>query len=943
MFRATQTCATLLTFLLAATAEAGAQRLIDRLGAAEVVSPLQGVEATTSLDAADLTSTSLLTLTFERFTPNSVNWRGTPGCVGAGRPHGGGKALRYVGRNSHQCVFLLPVEPSTHYRVERQVLTSDPNVDFRAIETSAELSHPSTLNHAADIAKVMNGRFVRMTDLLFVHQLPKAVPGTWSNGAVGIFTSPKTRSLVLLLNDAEATLTGKAARAFFDDIRVARLEPTPAQELALLKASDPAEGADPAVGIAKLGRFLPIGDAETVAPPYDANFSFREALLAPAPSDLRFDVQIPTGGRLYFSNALHAMSRPGDEATFRVLVEANGGDAAELYRRTLRIGEDGQDWRWFEEQVDLSAYGGRRVRLTLETRATGGRGYALWGSPTIDAPRQKGDPPNVLLIAVDTLRADRLSAYGYGRPTSPRLAALARDGVTFDQAISPSNWTSPGFASLFTGLMPSEHQVIHRARAISPDVRTLAEYFRDGGWATHGVAYKAYLFNMGFEQGFDTFFNVPRADAKADANLATTLAWLQRHADRRFFLFVHFNDPHQPFNQPAPFERRFNPPGALKRFGLELPFVIGTSGTVVGCNACSGEGSVNSVFRSLGRDLYDGEIAYVDDRIGRLLDTLEKRGLYDDTIIAFVSDHGEIMWEHGDYFGHGGPWMFDSLIRVPLIIKPAARTGLARNKTVKTQVRSFDLMPTLLDLAGVPGGGADVTAESLVPFLATQGPAPAADRVAISENVKHDLLAVRYRGWKYILKHPPAGKTSERLYNLDADPGERADVSGRSPEQLLALRALAISHLLENRSGKYLLVSGDGERRRFKVRLRSNEPLEQIQTLFGPRLKRLGGGRTWVADGHAAGPVVLFARIDAPATAVLDVVVRTTGEQPVRIRRQLSAGRFDAYASDTAERLTGSSHVALHVFDTRPTVAHAERSGISAQRLETLEALGYVQ
>jgi hypothetical protein len=178
---------------------------------------------------------------------------------------------------------------------------------------------------------------------------------------------------------------------------------------------------------------------------------------------------------------------------------------------------------------------------------------------------------------------------------------------------------------------------------------------------------------------------------------------------------------------------------------------------------------------------------------------------------------------------------------------------------------------------------------------------------------------------------------------VKSDPDERADVAARHPERLRDLRALAVSHLLENRPGKYLLVTGDGENRRFGVRLRSSERITHVQTLFGPRLKRQSGGRAWAAEGRSSGPVVLFARVDAPGSASLDVLLRQPGQQPAEIRRQWNSGSFDVFSGEQGKRLADSSHVALNLFETKPAAAHAERGGISAQRLETLKALGYVQ
>src|SRR5262249_41560817 len=152
----------------------------------------------------------------------------------------------------------------------------------------------------------------------------------------------------------------------------------------------------------------------------------------------------------------------------------------------------------------------------------------VWGSPIINTLRSQGQPPNIILIGTDTLRADRLSLFGYRRRTSPKMTELASDGVAFSQTISPTNWTCPGFASIFTGLFPSRHQVTDYGpeSPLSSSLTTLAEILRSAGWVTGAILYKTSLYSGGFDQGFDTFFDVPRDVVDADDNLRKALGWI---------------------------------------------------------------------------------------------------------------------------------------------------------------------------------------------------------------------------------------------------------------------------------------------------------------------------------------------------------------------------------------------------------------------------------
>ncbi|MEE8410450.1 MAG: sulfatase [Myxococcota bacterium] len=763
-------------------------RLAEHLDEAQIESPLLAVEPIDLRNADAVASKTIFAQSFERFSARKARWKKSAGCGVERAPDKtpGDKAMFYSGVRPYQCIFLLPVEPATHYRIARSIFTRDPNVDFQVIELRVKLARPNELNNAHDVSRATTAKFVSIKNLVTVHRFaPAKARGVWERGVMHVLTSTSTGSILLMVSDAEATVAHAKKRVWFDDVRADKLEPTPSQVHALLKGQLLAEGGDPRRGLYKHGQFLPTVSLADAKPPYDDNFSYRYGLLAVAPTTIRFTVDVPNDARLRFSTGMFKMSAPGDSATFRVRVEAAGAEKL-LHDETLNVAKNRQGWHWNDARISLAEWAGTKITLTFETSAPGNsRGLAVWANPIIDAPRTKDEPPNVIFIAVDTLRADRLSAYGYERPTSPNLEALAADGVRFDNAISASNWTSSSFGSLFTGVMPSRHRVIHRARAIPREMTTLAEHFRRAGYATHGVVFKAYLYDMGFEQGFDTFFNVPSPDVRADDNLGKAMAWLDDQGDRRFFFFLHLNDPHQPFNQPPPFDRKFNDASELKRFGVKLPIIIEPTGGVRGCRKCRVDGKLAPGFQTLAHDLYDGTVAYVDDRIGKLFAALEARGLYEDTIIVLVSDHGEMMWEHNGYFGHGGANMQQELIRVPLIIKPARSAGFQPGRTVATVVRTPDLMPTLLELAGLPPIETPIDAESLVGLMRD---GRGADRLAYSENVKQNILAVRDGTWKYVLHNPPGRKRTELLFDLSSDPGEKKNRAGKQAEILAEMR-----------------------------------------------------------------------------------------------------------------------------------------------------------
>ena len=177
--------------------------------------------------------------------------------------------------------------------------------------------------------------------------------------------------------------------------------------------------------------------------PGATNWGFRSALYAPTPTRLRFELDVPRGAALTFATGLARSTRAGDEATWRVVVETNGRRET-VFSSRFHADQDFTRNHWHEQEVSLAGFEGRRIALELITEAPpGSQGLALWGSPIVVAPRAPGSPPNVLVIAVDTLRADRLSVYGHRPELSPNLAALADDGVKLERAYSSTNWTTP--------------------------------------------------------------------------------------------------------------------------------------------------------------------------------------------------------------------------------------------------------------------------------------------------------------------------------------------------------------------------------------------------------------------------------------------------------------------------------------------------------------------
>jgi arylsulfatase len=439
---------------------------------------------------------------------------------------------------------------------------------------------------------------------------------------------------------------------------------------------------------------------------------------------------------------------------------------------------------------------------------------------------------NLLVIAVDTLRADHLGSYGYELDTSPNLDAFAAKSLRFDNAQSAAPWTAPSLISLMTSLHPEVHQVLRfpNPGRLAEKTITLAEVLRDAGYATGAFTEGGYAKGeFGLDQGFDVYPANPGDEDSHGSNLMypsrirgnvdRTIEWIRSKQDQRFFAFFQTYETHTPFRAPEPFIRKFRPDFSLADERSELAEIVARwdAGTplsdrdwtrlivhrfhclLVEAPAPARPGLWDAVFARIEpfdggtgsypadaieilRDLYDAEIAYTDRQISRLWRELARLGLADETIVVIVADHGEGLGDHG-LIEHGKV-LTEEILRVALVIRFPGETG--RAGTVDTLVRSIDVMPTLLDFMQIPRDGLTLQGVSLAKIIDGQAGEEFAFSQGTSQAGKEDpWLSVRTDRWRLVTD---SDRDQSWLFDLEHDPSELANLADRFPEVATRLR-----------------------------------------------------------------------------------------------------------------------------------------------------------
>jgi arylsulfatase A-like enzyme len=451
------------------------------------------------------------------------------------------------------------------------------------------------------------------------------------------------------------------------------------------------------------------------------------------------------------------------------------------------------------------------------------------------------DRPNVVLVVFDALRPDHTSTYGYGRPTTPHLDRLARNAILFEDVSASAAFTLPSMATLFTSLDPVEHGVRRHLDSqgiqdrLDERFTTLAELLESRGYATAAIVSNSlFLLKFGFDQGFETFDAGGRRDAGPTTDAA--IDWLkQQSEDRPFFLWVHYIDPHWPYNAPPDFIKRpFRHDDQGQYAHILDGFKRGRikSDQIYFDNRLGPDGIERAIAE------YDNEITYADHYLGRLIYYLETEGKYDNTLIAAVSDHGESLGEHDLYFAHSF-YLYEEIQQVVMMLKPPFSRSAER---VSHPVRLLDFLPTVLNLLDMETT-AEMRGKDLSPLWEERkGDASFPDLPIYAESeprYRTEQGLYRYPFRKRIYKEGNEGKwrmirsgdfklihipgEGEELYDLSTDPEEAKNLMDAEPATAGRLKKL-LQQIMDQDSGAAVPEPD-------RSRTRNREVIKEIQAL----------------------------------------------------------------------------------------------------------------
>jgi arylsulfatase A-like enzyme len=509
----------------------------------------------------------------------------------------------------------------------------------------------------------------------------------------------------------------------------------------------------------------------------------RSALSVNSNSKLRFHLKLPSKNPVLFLGlGVPVEKGPRAEATFQVHIESRKG-SGELIRRTMKFPQPYA--RWQDEKIDLKKHAGQEVVLELRTQSNAEKShYMAWSSPEIYDVEAKREKPNIILLSIDTMRADRLS-----ERLTPNLMRLARESQVFTNAYCTFPSTLPSHTSVMTGLYVANHQVsrpveeIVRVKQIPHKLETIAELVSGTKYFTSGITDGGFVSSFfGFDRGFQQYSENVHMARKDVATISNAIKWLETNSQRPFFLFLHTYEVHEPFNPPVPvFEKLFPKPAVNKPPVITMEWLH---------RVVSGAVTPTEEQKEFIRQCYDAEIHFFDQNFGRLLDELKRLKLDQNTVILVFSDHGELFMEYQNTFGHGKT-LARNEIQVPLILHIPGQKGATREDLVSL----VDLYPTVADLIGAK-------VNSPVDGISLLEPPDSKKRFnrSIYYEVTYGNQAfwgAQTREFKMVLDK---NNGAEFFYDLRKDPEERENVSNAENRSLQSMKALLAAYVQKSTS-----------------------------------------------------------------------------------------------------------------------------------------------
>lgn len=399
---------------------------------------------------------------------------------------------------------------------------------------------------------------------------------------------------------------------------------------------------------------------------------------------------------------------------------------------------------------------------------------------------------NIVFIVIDTLRASRLGCYGYPKPTSPTLDRLAAGGARFARCFAPGIPTTPAHTTLYTGLHPLTHNIVCHGGKVELDrkIPVLPELLQEAGYTTAAVD-NLYDIKPWLARGYEYYVNPSfrhklRLLVSCEEINARAIPWIQAHAREKFFLFVHYWEPHTPYMPPeryrtfypsdrdpfAPEHTSFAPIKRQPFWGMFGDIWFNKLGPVTDAEYIA--------------SLYDAEIRHVDDGVAELLGALDAANLSEETLVVVTGDHGESLYSHDIYFDHHG--LYEDTIHVPLLFHFPAR--IAPETTLTPMVQHLDLAPTLLDMAGV-AVPESMEGRSLWPMVTGQTDTGGWEQVVCCECTWQAKWALRTETTKFILSRDPDfhNMPLRELYDLTSDPEENTNLIQERDHEALAMEA----------------------------------------------------------------------------------------------------------------------------------------------------------